>query len=126
MANKRKQVAVAERTANQARWEGALSRWRQSGQPLSVWAREQGLSRDALEYWKRRLQAPQGGTLTLIPITLPSVSGAPIAPPAQAATLPVSSDAVPLELLLGTRRLVLPPGFDSDTLRRAVTVLETC
>ncbi len=108
MSGKRKQVAVAERSANRARWEEELARWRKSGQPLSVWAREHGLSRDALEYWKRKLQGAQGGTLTLIPVALPSVA------------------AAPLELLLGTRRLVLPPGFDSESLRRALVVLETC
>lgn len=110
MAGKRKQVTVAERATNRARWQRELTRWRKSGQPLSVWARSQGLSRDALEYWKRKLEGKPGRTLTLIPV----------------APVPSSVGAAPLELLLGTRRLILPPGFDGETLRRAIAVLETC
>lgn len=110
MAGKRKQVTVAERAANRAHWQRELTRWQESGQPLSVWARNQGLSRDALEYWKRKLQDKPGRTLTLIPV----------------APVPSSAGAAPFELLLGTRRLLLPPGFDGESLRRALAVLETC
>lgn len=113
MAGKRKQVAVAERAANRAHWQRELVRWQKSGQPLSVWAREQGVSRDALEYWKRKLQDKPGRTLTLIPVA-PTPTAMPV------------TGAASLELLLGTRRLVLPPGFDGESLRRAIAVLETC
>lgn len=112
MSGNRKRVSEEERASNRARWERELGRWRGSGQSLSAWAREQGLSRDALEYWKRKVQGSNrgaaGGRLTLIPVAMPTVA------------------AAPLELLLGTRRLVIPPGFDGDSLRRAIAVLETC
>lgn len=113
MAGMSKYVAAAERGENRARWERELVRWRESGQPMSTWAREQGLSRDALEYWRRKLQDKPARALTLIPVIAPAVPGAGASP-------------APIELLLGTRRLVLPPGFCGDTLRRAVAVLETC
>jgi hypothetical protein len=117
MAGKRKPVPVAERAANRKRWEQELARWRASGQPLSVWAREQGLSRDALDYWKRKRQGKPGRGLTLIPVSTPLV---PLAPASRA------EERAPLELRLGARRLVIPPGFDGESLRRAIAVLETC
>lgn len=123
MARPCKPVAVAERAANRARWERELIRWRRSGQPLSVWAREQGLSRDALDYWKRKLPDRERERLTLIPVAMSPAASAPT--PSRRAAVPVAH-VVPLELLLGTRRLILPPGFDGESLRRAVAVLETC
>lgn len=125
MVGKSKQVAVAERAANRARWAQELTRWRKSGQPLSVWAREQGLSRDALEYWKRKLHHKPAGSLALIPVAMPAVQGTSGVPAPPAATV-MPAEAAPIELLFGARRLVLPPGFDGDTLRRAIAVLETC
>ena len=47
----------AERAANRQRWQAEVEAWRTSGKPLSVWVRERNLSRDALEYWKRRIPA---------------------------------------------------------------------
>jgi len=113
MVDKREYVPVAERAENRARWERELGRWRKSGLPLSTWAREQSLSRDALEYWRRKLRDEPVRTLTLIPVAPSAAPGAGASP-------------APIELLLGKRRLVLPPGFDGDTLRRAISVLETC
>lgn len=123
MAGRNSYVPEAERAKNRARWERELARWRKSGQPLSVWAREQGLSRDALEYWKRKQQDPSVRPITLIPVVAPAVSGT------INASTPVTTSpkcCAPIEVLLGARRLVLPPGFDGDTLRRAISVLESC
>jgi hypothetical protein len=126
MAGKSRYVPMEERAENRARWEREILRWGKSGQSLSAWAHQQGLSRDALEYWKRKLQDKPAQPITLIPVVAPAVSGATSASPAPITTVPKPTDPVPIELLLGTRRLVLPPGFDSDTLRRAIAVLETC
>lgn len=63
----------AKQAANRERWRKEVVAWRVSGKALSVWARERGLSRAALEYWKRRLpeERPTGSgvsPLTLIPL----------------------------------------------------------
>ena len=126
MAGKSRYVPMEERAENRARWEREILRWGKSGQSLLAWAHQQGLSRDALEYWRRKLQDKPAQPITLIPVVAPAVSGTTSASPAPITTPLKPTDPVPIELLLGTRRLVLPPGFDSDTLRRAIAVLETC
>lgn len=126
MAGKSRYVPMEERAENRARWEREILRWGKSGQSLSAWARQQGLSRDALEYWRRKLQDKPAQPITLIPVVAHTVSSPTGASPAPITTLPKYADIAPIELLLGTRRLVLRPGFDSESLRRAIAVLETC
>lgn len=101
---------MAKSTVEQrSRWQRELEAWRASGKPLSAFARERGLSRDALEYWKRRLVAPSAPTLKLIAVA-----------PARCVA---SSQGAPIELLIGPARLVLAPGFDGETLVRVLDVL---
>ena len=60
MVTKTKGVAHGDREANRGRWQAELDAWRGSGQPLTIWARERGLSRDALHYWKKILSVTRG------------------------------------------------------------------
>jgi len=46
---------MAERVANRARTERLVGRWKASGELLSGFARRQGISRDKLQYWSRKL-----------------------------------------------------------------------
>lgn len=110
-------MKATERAANRRQWRTRVEAWRTSGQRLSTRAREQGISRDALEYWRRQFPAEglvrerPNGALTLIPV--------------RAATPALS--ASPIEILLDTRpglRLSLSPGFDAVSLARALDVLE--
>ncbi len=124
METKTRQVVVnAEREANRKKWQAELTAWRGSGKPLSTWARERGLSRDALQYWKEKLSGtPRESTqkLTLIPvsrITRPQSVGE--------GSLSLSS-GVPIELHLGDCRLILAQGFDPDSLRAVLAVLAPC
>ena len=82
-----------------------------------TWAREQGISRDALEYWRRQFSTEvvsrerSKGPLTLIAVQ-----------PATPALSPF-----PIEIILDTRlnlRLSLSPGFDAGSLARLLDVLE--
>ena len=50
-------MKATERAANRQQWRTKVEAWRTSGQRLSIWAREQGISRDALEYWKQQFTA---------------------------------------------------------------------
>lgn len=97
--------------AQRKRWQREIQAWRGSGKTLSGWARERGLSRDALEYWKRRLAPPKTAALALIPVH-----------PAPAA-LPAGSGA-PIELVIGAARVILAAGFDPQSLSRVLEVLE--
>jgi transposase-like protein len=110
-------MTAAEREANRQQWRVKIEAWRGSGQRLSAWAREQGVSRDALEYWRRQFPAEAldserpSGALTLIPVQ-----------PA----MPVLSPSA-IEILLETRpglRLSLLPGFDVVSLTRVLDVLD--
>ena len=113
-------MKATERAANRQQWRTKVEAWRTSGQRLSIWAREQGISRDALEYWKQQFSAEasvsvrekSNGPLTLIPV--------------QPATPALST--FPIEIMLDTRpglRLSLSPGFDAASLARVLDVLET-
>ena len=109
-------MKATERAANRRQWCTRVEAWRTSGQRLSTWAREQGISRDALEYWRRQfsdvvVRERTSGPLTLIPVS-----------PAT----PVLSPS-PIEIMLGTwpgLRLSLSPGFDAASLARILDVLE--
>ena len=109
-------MKATERAANRQRWRMRVEAWRGSGQRLMTWAREQGISRDALEYWWRQfsdvvVRERTSGPLTLIPVS-----------PAT----PVLSPS-PIEILLETRpglRLSLSPGFDAASLVHVLDVLE--
>jgi hypothetical protein len=124
MGTKGPGVAPAERAANRIRWQAELAAWRGSGKPLSVWARERGLSRDALQYWKEKLSESHPAParkLTLIPV--PRTTQPTKATKAdEAQSLPMTC-GVPIELHIGDWRLILAKGFDPETLRSALDVL---
>jgi hypothetical protein len=104
---------MAKSTAAQrSRWQREIKAWSASGKTLSAWARERRLSRDALEYWKRRLAPRKPAGLALIAV-----------PPAPAAVVPVIPCA-PIELVIGSARVILSAGFDPQSLRRVLEVLE--
>jgi hypothetical protein len=56
--------------------EQLLRRWRTSGLSLSAFAREEGISRDRLQYWQRKLTRQLGqraagrGSSALVPVRL--------------------------------------------------------
>jgi hypothetical protein len=126
----------AERAANRQRWQAEVEAWRTSGKPLSVWARERNLSRDALEYWKRRIPAQRRARLlakpnrplTLIPIQ-------PVLPAAvddrrksDRWKCKAPWDSVPIELIAESRpglRIRLAAGFDAASLARLLDLLES-
>ena len=104
---------MAKSTAAQrSRWQREIKAWSASGKTLSAWARERRVSRDALEYWKRRLAPRKPAGLALIAV-----------PPAPAAVTPVSPCA-PIELVIGSARVILTGGFDPQSLCRVLEVLE--
>jgi transposase-like protein len=46
------------RRGNQGRMERLVQRWQRGGDPLTAFARKQGVSRGQLEYWRRRMGVP--------------------------------------------------------------------
>lgn len=123
MKTKGQGVAAADREANRVRWQSELEVWRGSGKALSTWARERGLSRDALQYWKEKLSETPGKParqLTLIPVprtTMPKTAG-------EAQKLRTTSGE-PIELHVAECRLILAKGFDPEALRSVLDILGT-
>ena len=101
-------------------WREAIGRWRRSGQTIRGFCRKQGLSEVSFHAWRRTIaqrdeQVPCATPLNCEPVFVP-VRLTPAVP---------GANEVPLELVLGSGRIVrVPPGFDADTLRQLLTVLD--
>lgn len=110
-------MGMSGRAGNRERWQEEIEAWRASGQKLSAWARERNLSRDALEYWKRRVPVAMPSTPSRSPLTLIPIRHA----------LPAVPDSSPIEVINAARpelRIRLSPGFDADSLSRLLELLE--
>jgi hypothetical protein len=130
MANGRRQAAD---------WASLIDQWRQSGLSLPAFRRRHGLSRGTMQNWvykpalkraveeaRREAQAPAAD---------PGHADGPLPSDPSPAFLPIRvAEAIPgreesnrtgVEIVLGAgRRVVVRAGFDSETLRRVVAVLE--
>ena len=116
-----------------AEWAALIDQWRQSGLGLPAFCRRHGLSRGSMQNWvykpelKRAVEAARREAQG--PVDEPPVSAAaPAFLPVrvvQAAAVGEASDRSGVEVVIGAgRRVVLGPGFDAETLRRVVAVLE--
>ena len=120
-----------------AEWAALIDQWRQSGLSLPAFCQRHGLSRGSMQNWvykpelKRAVEAARRESKTPV--------DEPPAPAAAPAFLPVrvvqavaggeASDRSGVEVVIGAgRRLVIGAGFDAETLRRVIAVLEgrTC
>ena len=119
-----------------AEWASLIDQWRASGLSLPAFCSQHGLKRGTMQNWvyktplKRaveevRRQARSAGTPRQGPLPLPAPS--PTFLPIRIAELaaPPMPDRTGVEVVLGPgRRIVIAPGFDPETLRRVVAVLE--
>ena len=102
-----------------AQWEQRIRKWQRSGMDAASFAAREGLKPDRLRWWrwhlgfgprgKRRSAPPQ-----FVEVVLPSVAEEKSAAP----------EGSELEVLIGKRRVVVRPGFDEQSLRRVLAVLE--
>ena len=85
-------------------WKNRVEEQRQSGQSISAWCRQEGLSKDQFYYWRKRL-SDEGGAVTEGSF--------------------VRIDKVePVELVLGGKvSLRIPANFDGVSLKRLLEVL---
>jgi lambda repressor-like predicted transcriptional regulator len=122
-----------------ADWAALIDQWRQSGLSLRAFCQQHGISRGTMQNWiykptfkqailEARRQAfapaadpghangpaPCGPSPTFLPVRV-----------AQATVEPEESHHTGVEVVLGAgRRIVLGMGFDTETLRRVIAVLE--
>ena len=95
-------------------WRERLERWEASGLSAGEFATREGLRRERLFFWKRRLRASSG-------IAVAGVSFAKISVQPKVAAAMV---AEPLEVLTRSGHIIrVRPRFDESTLLRLVTVL---
>jgi len=108
---------AARRETTRARWAGVVREQERSGKTVQAFAKARGLSAATLYWWrselKRGARRSSGGELQLAPVTLLE-SGEPVAP--SLATFEVT--------LSSGHRVLVPSGFDADSLRRLIAALE--
>jgi hypothetical protein len=90
-------------------WRDLIEQQARSGQSVSVFCSERGLTEQSLYYWRKRLNLNQEGAVSFALVTTDQAGG---------------RDAAPLELELGSgQRLRIPRGADAATLRTVLAVL---
>jgi hypothetical protein len=106
-----------QRSADKERfWRRTLRQWRQSGLSVRAFCRLHDLPEPHFYFWRRALDERDRDTPAFVPVQVVPEPG-----PVQPSDVPASG----LELLLaGGRVLRINPGFDADTLRRLLTLLE--
>ena len=120
-----------------AEWAALVDQWRQSGLSLPAFCQQHGLSRGSMQNWVYKPELNRAVEAARRESQAPV--DAPPAPAAVPAFLPVrvvpavagseASDRSGGEVVIGVgRRVVIGAGFDAETLRRVVAVLEgrTC
>ena len=126
-----------------AEWAALIDQWRQSGLSLPAFCERHGLCRGTMQNWvykpalqravdeaRRQAQtrAADPGQTDAPPPSDSSPAFLPVRI-AEPTAGPVGADRTGVEIVLGAaRRVVVAAGFDAETLRRVVAVLEgrTC
>jgi hypothetical protein len=116
-----------------AEWAALIDQWRQSGLSLPAFCQQQGLSRGSMQNWvykpelKRAVEDARRQAQRHV-VESPASAAVPAFLPVrvvQAVAESEVADRSGVEVVIGpTRRVVIKPGFDSETLRRVVAVLE--
>ena len=106
-----KKTLLIEREQRRKFWEHHVATWQTSGLSQMGYCREHGLSQKSFVYWKKRVSIDPA-TLSLVELPLPG-------------QIPVYPSCTPLRLLIGGRYCIeIDRGFDGETLRRVMEVLE--
>jgi hypothetical protein len=105
-------------------WRALIARQQRSSQSVPVFCAARGLPPSALYAWRRIIAQRDRATATTTASTNPVDSEADVP-----TFVPISITAMPtaatLEVVLGQGRVVrVPAGFDADTLRQLLAVLE--
>ena len=103
------------RGGREAYWRGWVAAWARSGESVRGYCRSRGLSEAAFHFWKRELKRRDAGA-------------APTADRPAFAEVRLPSSAVHEALIeiavSGSRRIHVHPGFDEETLVRAIAAVE--
>ena len=109
-----------------AEWAKRVERWADSGLTAKEFAAELGINPRSLVFWKWQLKRDAGGASATSPQRAPMVSRRRSVAKLPLVELRPSLLETRIELELGAgRRLKIPAGFDVESLRRLLSVLET-
>jgi hypothetical protein len=90
-------------------WRNLIQQQAGSGQSVSVFCAERGLTEQSLYYWRKRLNLSKEASVSFALVTADPSGG---------------KDTAPLELELGSgQRLRIPRGADAATLRTVLAIL---
>lgn len=100
-------------------WEERVRRWQRSGMDAASFAAREGVAPERLRWWRWQLGlGPRArraaDTSRFVEVVLEGRSEPEV---------PARAEAE-LELVLGQRRVLVRPGFDAESLRRVLAVLE--
>jgi transposase-like protein len=122
----------------EAFWKLAVDEWRAARTSIREFCRSNGLKESAFYFWRRELAKRAGATVIESGTRKAGKPRAkPQAEPAQSPTamfLPLTlrsqeteaagdSDSRSIEIVAGSHRLRVPPGFDEETLSRLLRLL---
>ena len=93
-------------------WRRTLGHWQRSGLSVAAFCAREGLDPCSLYWWRRELTRRDQQAVSFVPVQLSSE-------PSGGAAGPRIEIAV-----TGGRRLLIHPGFDHETLRQVLRVLE--
>ena len=89
-----------------------MARWEQSGLSVAAFCSKEDLAPCTFYWWRRELARRKPAAVSFVPMHVLAECGRTV-------------DASGLEIALARgRRLVIQPGFDHDTLRQVLRVLE--
>jgi hypothetical protein len=97
-----------------AKWRGVLNEQSQSGQSVSRFCFERGLSSGQFFAWKKRIREADETRFVALELAVPEARWSRPA---------LTSRGIEVKLF-GGRSLVVEPGFDAEHLRALLTVLE--
>jgi len=111
----------------EAHWRRVLERWRTSSLAKTEFARQERVSPDVLGWWQAEIRKRDRARRPRAPIARSRRDPAP-RPPAFVPLRVVEPTPPPspsaLEVLVGGHTVRIRPGFDGETLKRLVAVLE--
>lgn len=114
------------RAWRRARWREHVESQPRSGLCVVDYCQQHGLRRESFYRWRRVFAKDAAAETSSGAEAGQSALGAPLFAEVIGLAQAVDTPASGVELVLaGERRICLAPGFDEDTLRRAVAVLES-
>jgi hypothetical protein len=114
----------------EAHWRGVLEQWRASALPKTEFARREQISPDVLSWWQAELHKRdlanrrKSSASTAARSRWRAAPRSPTLVPVRVVESPPPPSPATIEILAGGHTVRVRPGFDAETLRRLVAVLE--